>query len=251
MKGASGVCVERDGYDEEWTWELERSGGSVPYTDRATDHGDGGPTVELVREDRALLAAEPTPVWDNPVSAYLAGLADSSRRPIRANCETVARLVSGGRVAATELAWWNLRYEHTSLIRSTLAASYAPATANLMFSAVRGVLKACFRLGYMTADDLQRASDLPARSRQPTPTRPRRGAGGVLRPLPFMLKITRRRGAPGTRRSSPCSTRAASGGARRSPWTSKTTTPRPSRSGCAGRGTRSGWSTPRAGPTGR
>ena len=168
MKGVSGVCVERDGYDEEWTWELERSGGSAPYTDRATDHGDGGPTVELVR-DRALLAAEPTPVWANPVSAYLAGLADSSRRPIRANLETVARLVSGDRVPAMELAWRNLRYEHTSLIRSTLAASYAPATANLMFSAVRGVLKASFRLGYMTADDLQRASDLPARPRQPTP----------------------------------------------------------------------------------
>ncbi|MBA2712691.1 MAG: tyrosine-type recombinase/integrase [Rubrobacteraceae bacterium] len=30
-----------------------------------------------------------------------------------------------------------------------------------MLSAMRGVLKACFRLGYMSADDLQRASDVP------------------------------------------------------------------------------------------
>ena len=105
--------------------------------------------------------AEPTPIRANPVSAYLAGLAESSRRPMRTNLETIARLVSGGRVSAMELAWWRLRYEHTSLIRSTLAEAYAPATANLMLSAMRGVLKACFRLGYMMADDLQRASDVP------------------------------------------------------------------------------------------
>ncbi len=47
-----------------------------------------------------------------------------------------------------------LAHEHTSLIRPTLAASYAPDTANLMLSAMRGVLQASFRLGYMTADDL-------------------------------------------------------------------------------------------------
>ena len=82
--------------------------------------------------------AAPLPLRANPVSAYLAGLAESPKRPMRTNLETVARLVSGGRVPAMELAWWNLRYEHTSLIRSTLAASYAPANANLMLHHARG-----------------------------------------------------------------------------------------------------------------
>lgn len=110
---------------------------------------------------RELVIAERLPIDENPVSAYLAGLAQSSRRPMRTNLETVAWFVSGGRASAVDLAWWKLRYQHTTLIRSTLAATYAPATANLMLSAVRGVLKACFRLGYMNADDLQRAADVP------------------------------------------------------------------------------------------
>ena len=152
--------MERDGLDEERTRELEAADGSAPYIDTSTDLGGDTPTAEIV-PNGALLVADSTPIRANPVSAYLAGLAESSRRPMRTNLETIARLVSGGRVPAMELAWWELRYEHTSLIRSTLAASYAPATANLMLSAMRGVLKACFRLGYMNADDLQRASDVP------------------------------------------------------------------------------------------
>ncbi len=152
--------MERDGLGEERTRELEAADGSPPYIDTAADFGGDTPTAEIV-PNGALLIADSTPIRANPVSAYLAGLAESSRRPMRTNLETVARLVSGGRVTAMELAWWELRYEHTSLIRSTLAATYAPATANLMLSAMRGVLKSCFRLGYMNADDLQRASDVP------------------------------------------------------------------------------------------
>jgi integrase len=118
-------------------------------------------TFAMAGEKRGLVLAKRLPIDENPVSAYLAGLAESSRRPMRTNLETVAHFVSGGRATATELAWWRLRYQHMALIRSTLAETYAPATANLMLSAVRGVLKACFKLGYMNADDLQRASDVP------------------------------------------------------------------------------------------
>ncbi len=157
--------MERHGFDEALgetsTRELELSGNPAPYIDGATNPVGDARTVEIVRDEKALLVAGPLPLRANPVSAYLAGLAESSRRPMRTNLETIARLVSGGRVSAMDLAWWDLRYEHTSLVRSTLAASYAPATANLMLSAMRGVLKACFRLGYMSADDLQRAADVP------------------------------------------------------------------------------------------
>lgn len=149
-----------NGSGEQRTRDLRRRDGSASYIDSAADPAVDTPTAQIV-PNGTILVADPMPVRANPVSAYLAGLAESSRRPMRTNLETVARLVSGGRVSAMELAWWELRYEHTSLIRSTLAASYAPATANLMLSAMRGVLKASFRLGYMNADDLQRASDVP------------------------------------------------------------------------------------------
>lgn len=178
--------MERDGLDEERTRELEAADGSAPYIDTSTDFGGDTPTAEIV-PNGALLVADSTPIEANPVSAYLARLAESSRRPMRANLETIARLVSGGRVSAMDLAWWNLRYEHTSLIRSTLAASYAPATANLMLSAMRGVLKSCFRLGYMSADDLQRTSDVPPARGSRLP-RPRRRPRRALRPLPPMLR---------------------------------------------------------------
>ena len=131
----------------------------LPETARRAAHrlqsfAMNGPKQELIVRQRLQID-------ENPVSAYLASLAQSSRRPMRTNLETVAYFVSGGRAGAMDLAWWKLRYQHTTLIRSTLAATYAPATANLMLSAVRGVLKSCFRLGYISADDLQRASDIP------------------------------------------------------------------------------------------
>jgi site-specific recombinase XerD len=57
--------------------------------------------------------------------------------------------------------WWNLRYSHTSAMRSRLQERVAPATANKALSALRRVLKECWRLGLMSVEDYQRAADLP------------------------------------------------------------------------------------------
>ena len=90
-----------------------------------------------------------------------------------------------------------------------LAASYAPAAANLMLSAMRGVLKACFRLGYMSADDLQRAADVPpARGSRLPPTAPSTAASSTPSSV-YATKISRRREGRGTPRSSRCSMPAA------------------------------------------
>lgn len=80
---------------------------------------------------------------------------------MRASLESIAGFISNGQARALTLAWHELRYQHTALIRSTLAGAYKPATANKMLSALRGILKECFRLGYMSAEDYQRARDLP------------------------------------------------------------------------------------------
>jgi integrase len=117
------------------------------------------------RDPRAggqLVLAEPLPRDLHPVLVYLASLSEGSRRTMRASLENIARFISGGEADALRLAWHELRYPHTAFIRATLAQTYKPATANKMLCALRGVLKECFRLGYMSAEDYQRARDLPA-----------------------------------------------------------------------------------------
>lgn len=47
-----------------------------------------------------------------------------------------------------------LRCEHTSAIRALLASrAIAPSTANHHLAALRGVLRECWRLGYVNVDD--------------------------------------------------------------------------------------------------
>jgi site-specific recombinase XerD len=104
----------------------------------------------------------------NPVLSYLGRLSEGSRRTMRGSLEEIAAFATrqaepGGRIAnldALSFPWWRLNSTHTALIRTYLADKYAPATANKMLSALKGVLKACFRLGLMTADERDRSSDV-------------------------------------------------------------------------------------------
>src|SRR4030088_137727 len=97
----------------------------------------------------------------HPVAVYLARLAPSSRRTMRAALDAIASLLSDDRCDAWSLAWDKLRYRHTTAVRALLAdARSPPATANRHLAALRGVLKECWRLGYVSAEDFQRASDL-------------------------------------------------------------------------------------------
>jgi site-specific recombinase XerD len=96
----------------------------------------------------------------NAAAVYLAGLAESSRRPMGEALAIVAELLTGQRDLAA-VDWPGLRFQHVQLIRSQLAARYAPATCNRILSALRGTLRAAWRLGRMTAEDYQAAADVP------------------------------------------------------------------------------------------
>ncbi len=71
----------------------------------------------------------------------------------------VAGIIAPGS-CATILDWAAVSYAETARVRSVLAARYAPNTANKCLAALRGTLKAAFRLGLIDADHLGRATDI-------------------------------------------------------------------------------------------
>jgi len=126
---------------------------------------------------REVMAAD-----EQPAAVYLAGLALGSRRTMRAALHTVAALLSGGDCDAFSLQWGALRYQHAAAVRAILAERYAPATANKMLAALRGVFKAAWRLGQIPTAEYQRAVDLsPVRGE--TLPRGRALAAGEMRAL--------------------------------------------------------------------
>ncbi len=113
-------------------------------------------------------AVAPVPLDQHPAAVYLAGLAQGSRRTMRAALNVVARDLGAAELrndkdedwTCLNMNWAALRFQHTQAVRSELAEQYSAATANKMLSALRSVLKAAWRLGQMTAEDYHRAADV-------------------------------------------------------------------------------------------
>ena len=121
-----------------------------------------GSNRDAASDDALVLSPKPSlPLDRHPVAVYLAGLARGSRRAQRTALRTVAKLVSHEADEMT-LPWWMLDYAHTSAIRAKLAEVFAPNTANRMLAALRGVLKAAFKLGLMDSDHMTRACSVAA-----------------------------------------------------------------------------------------
>ncbi|MBE2224312.1 MAG: tyrosine-type recombinase/integrase [Anaerolineae bacterium] len=112
-------------------------------------------------QTRALQTNKETTLQENPAAAYLAGLSPSSRRTMQAALDTIAQIGLADELAVCwDVTWSQLRFQHTQAIRSILAERYAHTTANRMLSAMRGVLKAAWKLGLMSAEDYQKAASV-------------------------------------------------------------------------------------------
>jgi site-specific recombinase XerD len=108
----------------------------------------------------------------DPYRVYLDRLdSAASRRTMRGCLDRIARIIAmdeTGTVTGAGRPWWQLRYEHTTRIRAELrnrtaehgGPAYSPASVNKHLVALRQVLRECWRLGLMTAEDYQRAADL-------------------------------------------------------------------------------------------
>ncbi len=95
----------------------------------------------------------------DPVAAFLDRFGPASRPTMADALRWFARALRCD--APHAVAWAALRQEHTLALRERLAEERAPATANKMLVALRGVLKECWRLELMSAEDYQRALDFP------------------------------------------------------------------------------------------
>jgi integrase len=94
----------------------------------------------------------------SPVALYLAELSPGSRRTmafaLRSACQTW-----GGTAPGTFL-WHRVRVEQVVRLRADLAARLAPNTANKVLAAVKGVLRASWRMGLLDAERLARLCDV-------------------------------------------------------------------------------------------
>jgi site-specific recombinase XerD len=115
-------------------------------------------TQQLTTTSQTALAIAPDlPADRNPAAVYLGSLSRTGRVTMQSALNGIADKLTRGRVVdARMLDWRALRYQHVAALRSRLMDEYAPATANKMLCAVRGVMKQAWNLGYIDAEEYNR-----------------------------------------------------------------------------------------------
>jgi site-specific recombinase XerD len=118
------------------------------------DHVVENSAVELFRLDKQL------PADQQPAAVYLSGLAAGSKPAMSQALNRTAQLVAGNEDAtAADIPWHQMRFQHVQKIRQELETdeSLSYSTVNKYLSAIRGALKAAWKLGQMSSEDYYRA----------------------------------------------------------------------------------------------
>lgn len=111
----------------------------------------------------SLSPIAPPPPSQHAPSVYVASLTTHhSRRAMRAAIEHIAEILTNGRCDVWTLPWGELRFEHTAAVRARLIELQKPATVKRKISALKGVLRAAWRLGQIEIEDYHKAIDLDA-----------------------------------------------------------------------------------------
>src|SRR3982751_5470618 len=99
-----------------------------------------------------------TTMKPGPVALYLSELAEGSKRTMRRSLIHACAFLGGSDPDA--FPWHKVKVGQVAALRADLASRYAPNTANKVLAAVRGVLKAAWRMGLLSAEDLYRCGDV-------------------------------------------------------------------------------------------
>lgn len=148
---------------------VEPDSGIASRTAQSTVHPDS----------LSLVLLSELPLDQNPAAVYLAHLTTGGQRTMGEALNKIASLLTGGTATAISCRWSALRFQHTAAVRARLAATYKPATANRMISALRGTLKMAWRLGQMSAEEYHRAADIPAVRGETVPAGRELGGGEI------------------------------------------------------------------------
>lgn len=98
----------------------------------------------------------------HPVDAYLARLdSTESRRTMLGCLRALARMLGGDEATEHDVAWHQVGYERANALREQItAAGWSPSTINKHLSALRGIVKECWRLSLIDIETAQRVKDI-------------------------------------------------------------------------------------------
>ena len=121
--------------------------------------------IEPVTRALAPAAMQPRRSDQNPYLVYLARFSGESKRTMQGCLDRIASIVLGNVATAAgfgaDIPWERIRYPHVVLLRTEFTERWSSLShANKHMSALRGVLRECWRLGLMTAEDYERARDV-------------------------------------------------------------------------------------------
>ena len=106
-----------------------------------------------------VLLERPVPADQQPAAVYLSGLSKGSKPTMTQALNSTAQVITGDTDAtAADIPWQNMRFQHVQRVRQELEASeMSYSTVNKYLSAIRGTLKASWKLGQMSSEDYYRA----------------------------------------------------------------------------------------------
>lgn len=96
------------------------------------------------------------PPETNPAIVYISGLAPGSRPTMSAALDVAAREL--GYPDRYTCDWTSITYGHVEALKATLSERLSPASVNKLLCAVRGVLRAAWRLGLISSEQYQNAA---------------------------------------------------------------------------------------------
>lgn len=117
--------------------------------------------VPSVRTMTDELARRCDVVYASPAAMYLAGLADGVSRITQSRALLAVLRVVAPATTIDAFQWHKVSYEVLISLRNKLAQRFAPATANRYLAALRGTLRAAWKMQLLSTDEWMRLVDFP------------------------------------------------------------------------------------------